>query len=78
MKPVDITNLIKKYGPGYIAKDKKSGRVVAHASRVDVLMKKVQKARLATKQANKEVVVSWLPKKQGRYVFNISLLLRGN
>lgn len=69
MKPIDITNLIKKYGPGYIAKDKKSGRVIAHSSRVDSLMKKVKKT-------NKEVVISWLPKQEGRYVFSISFLLR--
>ena len=64
IRPINITELTVKYGPGYIAKDKKSGRVVAHASRVDILMKKV-------KEAKKEVVISWVPKHGARYVFGI-------
>ena len=28
MKPINISALIKKYGPGYFAKNKKTGRVV--------------------------------------------------
>lgn len=26
MKPINISSLIKKYGPGYVAKNKKSGK----------------------------------------------------
>ena len=64
-KSINITALTEKYGPGYIAKDKKSGRIVAHASRVDTLMKKVQDIK-----KGKEVVVSWVPKHGARYVFS--------
>lgn len=65
MKPINISTLIKKYGPGYVAKNKKTGRVVAHAKRIDLLFKKTQgKANLS---------VSWLPKNGARYVFRISL-----
>ena len=65
VKSINITALTEKYGPGYIAKDKKSGRIVAHASRVDTLMKKVQDIK-----KGKEVVVSWVPKHGARYVFS--------
>lgn len=67
--PVNITRLTKKYGPGYIAKDKKSGRIVAHARSVDVLLKKVKKEK-------EEVVISWVPKHGARYVFRLSLRVR--
>ena len=64
MKPVNISSLITKYGPGYVAKTK-GGQVVAHARKLDVLFKKVKnKASL---------VISWVPKKGARYVFRISL-----
>lgn len=66
---INITRLTEKYGPGYIAKDKKTGKVVAHARRVDVLMKKIQKEK-------EEVVVSWVPKHGARYVFRLSLRVR--
>lgn len=68
VKSINITALTEKYGPGYIAKDKKSGRIVAHASRVDTLMKKV-------KDAKKEVVISWVPKHGALYVFSLSFRL---
>mgnify|MGYP001576274462 FL=1 len=71
IKSINITALTEKYGPGYIAKDKKSGRIVAHASRVDTLMKKVK-----GEKKEKEVIISWIPKYGARYVFNISLRLR--
>lgn len=70
VKSINITALTEKYGPGYIAKDKKSGRIVAHASRVDTLMKKVK-----GEKKEKEVIISWIPKHGARYVFNISLRL---
>ena len=59
-KSINITALTEKYGPGYVAKDKNSGRIVAHASRVDTLMKKVGR--------KKKIVVSWVPKHGARYV----------
>ena len=64
-KPKDITKLMKKYGPGYIAKTKKSGRVVAHARAIDVLFEK-------TKDRD-DVIIAWVPKEGGRYVFGISI-----
>lgn len=71
VKPIDITKLTEKYGPGYIAKEKKSGRIVAHASRVDTLLKKVKGGK-----KEKELVISWIPKHGARYVFSISLRVR--
>lgn len=67
VKTIDITYLTEKYGPGYIAKEKKSGKIIAHVSRVDVLMKKVK-----SEKREKEVVISWVPKHGARYVFNVS------
>lgn len=71
VKPIDITKLTEKYGPGYIAKEKKSGRIVAHASRVDTLLKKVKGGK-----KEKEVVISWIPKHGARYVFSLSFRVR--
>lgn len=70
VKTINITHLTEKYGPGYIAKDKKSGKVVAHATRVDTLMKMVKNKK------EKEVVISWVPKHGAQYVFSISLRIR--
>lgn len=64
MKPINITNLIKKYGPGYIAKNRKTGRVIAHAKRLDLLFKKTGK--------RDDVTISWVPKSNIKYVFGIS------
>lgn len=72
-KPVNITRLTEKYGPGYVAKDKKTGKVIAYASAVDILMKKVAKTK-----KEKQVVISWVPKHGARYVFRISLCLRSS
>lgn len=71
VKSINITALAEKYGPGYIAKDKKSGRIVGHSSRVDALMKKVKSGK-----KEKEVIISWIPKHGARYVFNISFRIR--
>ena len=65
MKPTDISELIKKYGSGYVAKNRKTGRIIAHAKRLDVLFKKTGK------KAN--VTISWIPQKNSKYVFRISL-----
>ncbi len=65
MKPKNISLLIKKYGPGYVAEEKRTGKVVAHAKKLDVLFKK-------TKRRN-DVVISWVPQKDTRYVFRISV-----
>lgn len=72
-KPVNITRLTEKYGPGYIAKDKKTGKVVAFASKVDILMKKVAKTK-----KERQVIISWVPKHGAQYVFSISLCLRSS
>ena len=61
MKPINISSLVKRYGPGYVAKTKKTGRVVAHAKRLDVLFRKVKK--------KEDVIISWVPKRGARYVF---------
>lgn len=68
VRPINITHLTEQYGPGYVARDKKNGKVVAHASRVDLLMKKV-------KEDPQKVVISWIPKHGARYVFKVSLRL---
>jgi len=62
VKSINITKLTEKYGPGYIAKDKKTGKVVAHASRVDVLMNKIKAGK-----KEKETVISWVPKHGVQY-----------
>jgi len=71
IKSINITKLTEKYGPGYVAKDKKTGKVVAHASRVDVLMNKIKAGK-----KEKKTVISWVPKHGAQYVFNISLRIR--
>ena len=43
MKAINISTLIKKYGPGYVAKNKKSGKIIASAKRLDLLFQKVGK-----------------------------------
>lgn len=65
MKPINISALVKEYGPGYIAKSKKTGKIVAHAKRLDFLFKKTK--------GKTDVVISWIPKKGARYVFRISI-----
>ena len=65
MKPIDISSLIKKYGPGYVAKSRKTGRVIGHAKKLDVLFKKTGKRA--------DVTISWIPKSNAKYVFRISL-----
>ena len=65
MKPINISSLVKKYGPGYIARNKKTGRVIAHSKRIDVLFD-------VTKD-KKNVVIGWVPGEKARYVFRISL-----
>ena len=65
MKPVNITELVKKYGPGYVAKNRKTGRIIAHAKRLDILFKKTGKKA--------DVTISWIPEKNAKYVFTISL-----
>lgn len=64
MKPTNISSLIKKYGPGYIAKSRQTGKVIAHAKKLDILFKKTGKRT--------DVVISWVPKQNTKYVFRIS------
>lgn len=65
MKPVNISEIVKKYGPGYIAKSRKTGRVIAHAKRLDLLFKKTSKRT--------DVTISWVPKSNVKYVFRVSI-----
>lgn len=65
MKPVNISPLVKKYGASYVARSKKTGKVLAHSKRIDVLVKKMKK-KLG-------VTISWVPRDNVRYVFKISL-----
>ena len=59
-----IAALVKKYGSGYIAKNRITGQVIAHAKRLDVLFKETKNKA--------DVTISWLPQKNARYVFRIS------
>lgn len=59
MKPINITPIIKKYGPGFVAKHKKTGKIVAYDKEVDVLFKRVSK--------RDDVVISWIPEPGKRY-----------
>ncbi len=65
MKPVNISALVKKYGASYVARNKKTGKVLAHSKRIDVLVKKM-KEKLG-------VTISWIPRENARNVFKISL-----
>lgn len=65
MKPINISSLIKKYGSSYVARNKKTGRVVANAKRLDILVKKIKKRT--------DLTISWIPRNNARYVFKISL-----
>jgi hypothetical protein len=64
-RPIDVSSLVKKYGPGYVAKKTKTGRIVAHAKRLDVLFKE-------TKHRT-NVTISWIPQPNVKYVFGISI-----
>ena len=65
MKPINISVLVKKYGPGYVAKSQKTGRVVAHAKKLQALFNQ-------TKNRD-NIVISWIPKPNTRYVFRVSI-----
>lgn len=65
MKPINISSLIKKYGPGYVAKNKRTGKVIAHAKRLDILFRKTRD--------KEDITISWIPKGNTKYVFRISL-----
>lgn len=65
MKPINISSLVKKYGASYVARSQKTGKVLGHSKRIDVLVKKM-KAKLG-------VTISWIPRDNARYVFKISL-----
>ena len=58
MKPVNISSLAKKYGASYVARSKKTGKVVADSKRIDLLVKK-------TKDRS-DVTISWVPKDNAR------------
>ncbi|HLC94096.1 MAG TPA: hypothetical protein VJH96_00835 [Patescibacteria group bacterium] len=65
MRPINISKIMEKYGPGYVAKSRKTGRIVAHAKRLDLLFKKTGKRT--------DVTISWVPKSNAKYVFRIPL-----
>lgn len=68
MKPpraINITALTKKYGNQYIAKSEKTGKVLAHGERIDLVFNKVKD--------KKDIILSWVPKYGTTYVFRISL-----
>lgn len=71
-KSINLTNLSREYGPGYVARIEGTAKIIAHARRADTLVKKVQ-----NKKEFKEdrVVISWIPKYGARYVFRISFRL---
>jgi len=71
-KPINLTILSKKYGPGFVARIKGTGRVIAYAKRPDSLL-----AKIKNKKEFKEnkVIISWIPKYGARYVFRISICL---
>lgn len=65
MKPVNISALVKKYGASYVARNTKTGKVVANSNRIDLLLKKTKD--------NSNINISWVPKDNARYVFKISI-----
>lgn len=65
MKPVNISSLIKKYGASYIARNKKTGKVVDYSKRIDLLIKKTKEKA--------DINISWVPQDNTRYVFKISI-----
>lgn len=66
-KPINISVLIKKYDSGYIAKNRKIGRVVTHAKRLDLLFDETKNKT--------DLTISWIPQRNARYVF---LTINGN
>jgi len=72
-KTINLTNLAKKYGPGYVARIANTTTILAFHKRADRLLEKIK-----DKKEFKEnrVIISWIPKYGGRYVFKISLYLR--
>lgn len=72
-KPIKLTSLSKKYGPGYVARIKGTTKIIDYAKQPDSLLKKIK-----NKKEFKEnrVVISWIPKYGARYVFRISFCLR--
>lgn len=67
MKPINISSLIKKYGPGYIAKNRRTGKVIAHAARIDLLFKKPEKDPILAFPGFQKVMLNMSFIKQERY-----------
>ena len=57
--------LTKKYGNQYIAKSEKTGKILAHHERMDIVFNKTKN--------KKDVIISWVPKHGSSYVFRISI-----
>lgn len=64
-KSQDITLLIKKYGPGYIAESKKTGKIIDHSTNLKILFDRVKDKQ--------NIVISWLPQPNTRYVLKLSV-----
>jgi len=65
-KTINLTNLAKEYGPGYVARIINSTKILAHHSRVDKLLEKIKNKK---EFKENKVVISWIPKYGARYVF---------
>lgn len=72
MKPLNLTAISKKYGPGYVARLNGTTKVLATAKRVDVLFNKVKDKK---EFKENKVVIGWIPKYGQTYVFRISVRL---
>ena len=72
-KPVNLTSLSKKYGPGFVARVKGTTKVIGYAKRADSLLLKIKNKK---EFKENKITISWIPKYGARYVFKISLCLR--
>jgi len=72
-KPVNLTNLSKKYGPGFVARVKGTTRVIGYAKRPNSLLLKIKNKK---EFKENKVTISWIPKYGARYVFRIPFCLR--
>lgn len=70
---INLTPLTKKYGPGYVARVEGTAKVVGYAKRADSLLKKIKDKK---EFKENKLIISWIPKYGGRYLFRVSLRLR--
>lgn len=69
-KPLNLTAISKKYGPGYVARIEGGVRVLAASKKVDLLFKKIKNKK---EFKENKVVISWVPKPGQRYAFGVSI-----